>query len=238
MGSQGENLDALANAAYSAAFYSTEPRHVRDLAAVVERMEARGQRIHPHDVRLYESYLGAWMLPEARGFAQTHPLVAKEPVPAVRDGERRDRGRPSKYVVAPDRSELERMPVELTAGVQIVVIAHPLCHFTQDAARDLEADPVLRDVLAAHSQWLAPTGPVDLDAFRQWNLTHPTLQTALISPVAEWPMIDDWRTPTFYVLRDGVVRERVTGWRHGEQRAALVAALTRAGLLSSTTPRR
>lgn len=66
---------------------------------------------------------------------------------------------------------------------------------------------------------------------QRWNREHPIASTRLTVQREEWPMIDTWHTPTFYVLENGERAEKIEGWPSEGRRAELIAALARVGLL-------
>jgi hypothetical protein len=68
----------------------------------------------------------------------------------------------------------------------------------------------------------------------EWNRAHPQAPMLTLYDRAEWPMFPEWRTPTFYVVRDGKVVGTVVGWKPADARGALVALLRENGLLTGT----
>jgi hypothetical protein len=227
-----DGLAALVGAARLAAFYTHEPAHARDLASFVGALSARGLASATDYQQLYETLVGARLLGEAGALAAQHPLPGLEPLPALREAPDLAPGQPTEWVVDPDRRELVRRTADLRAAVQILVISHPMCHFSQAAMRDIEADPALRAVFAAHAHWIAPQdNRLRVDVFGRWNRQHPGQETALAYRRDEWPMLDTWSTPTFYVLAHGAVVAKVEGWPKGGRRAELASALRRAGLV-------
>lgn len=120
------------------------------------------------------------------------------------------------------------------APAQILVIAG--CHFSEDAAEDISSDPVLGPVFAAHAQWLMlPPGQENLDAVRRWDSRFPKAQAAMLYSREEWTLLPEtWRMPTFLIVRDGKVIDRITGWPRNPSgnRQPLIDALTRARFLS------
>lgn len=138
---------------------------------------------------------------------------------------------PTELTLDLDRHELVRRSVDLHQAALIVVVGHPSCHFTQNAIRDIQADPVLGDVFRAHAIWLAPQeSAFDWDQFEQWNRSHPGQELAIAFRRDEWSVIDTWNLPTFYFFKDGALRAKFFGWPEQGRRAELRSALQRIGL--------
>lgn len=141
-------------------------------------------------------------------------------------------GHPTEWAVDPNKHELLRRSVDLHQSTQVVIISHPLCHFSQAAMHDIQADPVLSKIFEANARWLIPQGNhLDFGVVQQWNREHPGQQAALAFRRDEWPMIDSWATPTFYFLKNGVVNAKVEGWPKEGRRSELLTALRQVGLL-------
>ena len=94
------------------------------------------------------------MLAEAREFGKQHPMP--EALPEFREAEDIQAGGPTEWVVHPTKYELLRRNVALTDQIKVIVVSSPLCHFSRAAMRDIQADPVLRELFRAHAKWLAP----------------------------------------------------------------------------------
>jgi hypothetical protein len=227
-----DELAAWYRAAATVAFYAHEPVRARILAGLLEALERRGRATDRNYAELYEMYVGARLLDDARALAKRHPLPSAEILPELRGDAAVPPGTPSLWVVDPIASELIARPVALDQAAQVVVVAHPDCHFTQWAAADLEQDPELRAALSTHATWLAPqANHLDVAAIRVWNQAHPGFAISIAAHNRDWPMLDRWATPTFYVLEHGAVVATVQGWPKEGRRAELRAALRRSGLL-------
>lgn len=230
-------LRLLFDAAYVATFYTSAESSLADMRAdyaLLAQREAVTQQEHAH---LYEMLVQTRALDEARGFIRGHPAASSKPLPYVQDLRVAEAlGRRSILTVAPGGGSLDLRIAAFDADLQVVVIAHPLCHFTAYAVHDIEADPALREVMRAHSIWIAPQdGNLDVATFSRWAGSHPAFPIAIAWRQREWPEINYWGTPGFYVLQHGQVVAQHVGWAHADSasdRAALRAALARAGLLA------
>jgi hypothetical protein len=225
------DLDVLYNAAHVAAFYTIAERYIQDMTAVLNELEKRGLAARNHYLHMYEAFIKARMLAQARELAKRHPLPDLEVLPELGDAPDLVAGWPTELVVDPVAPRLLRRSVDLHEPAQVVVVSHPLCHFSQAAMQEIQADPVLRKIFDAHAKWLAPQDPrFDVDVLRRWNREHPGQEINLTFRREEWPMLDVWSTPTFYFFKNGAVTAKVEGWPKGGHRSELLAALRQVGL--------
>jgi hypothetical protein len=114
-----------------------------------------------------------------------------------------------KYLKSAD--QIERSSIDLR-GRHIVVVAHPLCHFTVNAVSAIESDVVLRNAFVG-SVWVSPPNEkIQMDVFSKWNRLHPIESMSVVDKVGEWPIFDVWATPTFYFVKDAKVIDVISGW--------------------------
>lgn len=117
------------------------------------------------------------------------------------------------------------------AGVGLVVVVHPGCGFSRRAVEAIGQDPQLVGWIREHGSLLVPqnlTG--DLEPIARWAIANDGLPIRLAYRREGFPFFAHWATPTFYVMRDGVVVTRLDGWPDGATTASLRAALRVAGL--------
>ena len=115
----------------------------------------------------------------------------------------------------------------------LIIVFHPECVFSRRAFAALNAAPNLANVLQSHTLWLRPVdGDLNVEKWNEWNRTSLLAPLVVAYAEAEWPWIDYWGMPTFYVLRDGKVQTRLTGWPGDERLDELTNALRVAGLLA------
>jgi hypothetical protein len=223
------DIAVLLDGAYNGAFFGNDVASVGLAATLLGVMEKRGIATDKHYLDMHEAFMGARMFEDARALAERHPVPGIEAVPDLRSDVTVP-GAPTEMVVDPGARALLRKSVDLEQ-VQVLVVSHPNCHFSQDAMRDIEADPVLREAFA-HAKWLGPQhNNLKFDAFQRWNHEHPAMQHTIAYRNDEWPIIDWWGTPTFYFIKDGSVTARFVGWPEEGRRAELLTALRKVGLL-------
>lgn len=226
------DLEVLYRAASLAGVQTLDERHIRDMESFLKGLQDRGSASKTHYVHMYEAFIRARMLREAGAFARLHPMPELEALPELREAADLVADQPTEWAVDADKRELLRRSVDLHQPAMVVIVSHPLCHFSQDAMRDIQNDPLLREVLGAHARWLAPPdGRINFDIVQQWNREHPGWNTTLTFRRDEWPMIDSWNTPTFYFFKNGAVIAKVEGWPREGRRSELIAALRQVGLL-------
>jgi len=146
----------------------------------------------------------------AAAFARSNPSQRFESLPAIDD---------SRGCCTDSRPQLlfidssQRLQRRSAPAASIVVVAHPLCHFTQNAIHDIEKDAALASALEKSWLWIAPQdGYLSLDAFETWNSEHPHARMSIAYRQSEWPMAAIWDTPTFYFFRNGAIVASVHGW--------------------------
>jgi hypothetical protein len=143
-------------------------------------------------------------------------------------------GQPSLWVATPGtrKRELVRFRFNTRAPAQVIVLASTGCHFSANAARDIEADPLLRDLFREYGQWVAPPSEVTaFDAVREWNEAHPALRLGIAYDNAALPMVERFETPVFYFLDHGTVVDTVVGWPPGGNLDAIRRGLRKIDLL-------
>jgi hypothetical protein len=230
------DIAVLLDGAYHGAFYGHDVASVGLAATLLDVMEKRGIATDEHYLTMHETFMGARMFDEARALAARHPVPGIEAVPELRSAELVSQA-PTELVVDPGARVLLRRSVDLQPA-QVLVVSHPLCHFSQDAMRDIEADPVLREAFIK-AKWLGPQhNNLKFDAFQRWNHDHPGMQHTIAYRKDEWQMIDWWGTPTFYFIKDGAVIAKAIGWPKEGRRAELLADLRHVGLLREPGHRR
>ena len=230
-GESPAELGARFRAAYVAIFY-TAKTGVADIEPVFAALNARNAATALHYQQLFESLVRTRQLEKARALQSTaEPLsIEWETLPEERDhsagiAERRY------WDVADDKLQLDRYHWPESSGPLVVVVAHPLCHFSRDASAAIAADPQLTALFANRSLWLAPQdGNLDLEVVQSWNQRHRLFRQRIVYVERDWPDINDWATPNFYFFRDGKLVQTVSGWPKEGRRGELLAAAKASGI--------
>lgn len=208
-------LDVLMRATQRLAYYSDDPQYLEDMASVVQRL---GPSIAPDAVKIYHASLIQFRrFDQVRQLALQHPDVALESVPRVVAAP--PPARPNAYVMETRQRQLREIEIPLHDATLIAVV-HPHCGFSRRAMDALRGSPLLQGLTV---RWIAPVGRrIDYDVFVEWNAAHADQSIVLARRTADWPMIDDWATPTFYLLRNGKLVAHFSGWpKDGNQELLL-----------------
>lgn len=217
------------------AFRATgQPGYLADLRRDFAELERRHRVDRPHASDFHDALLVAHRDDEARALLAAYPVVERSPPPQMRSFSRIRDGQPSLWVATPGarKRELVRFRFNIRAPAQVIVLASTGCHFSATAARDIEADPLLREVFRQYGQWVAPPDEIiAFDAVRDWNEAHPALRLGIAYDDASLPMVERVETPVFYFLDHGTVVDTVVGWPPGGNLDAIRSGLRRIDLL-------
>lgn len=210
------DVEFLFRAAATLAFRVTsQPNNLADMRSDFAELARRRRVDRPHASKLYDMLVTSHHADEARALLVAHPLIERSPAPIMRTATRIRDGQPSLWIATPGtrKRELVRFRFNIHAPAQVVVLASTGCHFSRNAARDIEADPVLRELFRDHAQWVAPADEITaFDAVQAWNQAHPALRLGIAYDDAALPMVERFETPTFYFLSHGRVVDKVVGW--------------------------
>lgn len=224
------SLTYLFKAAYMGLFYTDQPELLGHLHLVLDALERRALATEEQRAQLYRSMIGLRRFDEARAYLSLHPRLPVEPVPTVAalpDGTPEG---PVVYAVQ-DGPILQPRRIDLARGRRLVVVAHPLCGFSRAAMEAVSTDPAFAEI-RGQTLWLAPPDQrLYLEQLQAWNRDHPAVQVVLARRHGDWPELEAWATPEFYLFRDGQLVGRLTGWpkEGGGRRDALLALLSGEG---------
>ena len=223
-------VEVLFQAANTVSFYTGKSAYAQDMALDLERLSRAGMATGDE----YEDLYGAHL--EARDFVQAEAVATQHLGGSIRSPTvlgTVDSSKPAVLLPRRDGS-LQATPVAFAKN-QIVIVAHPLCHFTQNAVHYIEQHPGLQRVFAEHSLWVVPPDrKLDTTVVQQWNNHHPALPMSFAYNRFAWPHFDAWDTPVFYFLRDGNLVDTIAGWPTGGHAKDLNDALARLGLLEQS----
>lgn len=225
------DLGHLHLAAQIVGTYAIEERYARDMLAVLNELESRGDATKSHYKATYRMLVAVRDLAGARRLTAKYRSEELEVLPTVRAGPEAGKG-PAVWLLSEDPNEVVSARVDVETGRRIVVVSHPLCRFSSNASSAIAADDVLGPVFRSYATWIAPqSGKLDLPVLQQWNREHRDFDVGLVVRQTEWTFIDYWGTPTFYFLKDGAVVQKVIGWPQEGRREELLDAARKAGML-------
>lgn len=175
---------------------------------------------------MYGILITARMYDQAHELAQSFDNYNFEPVPNIVDARKSSDNVFSLYETNNDSHSLRLENFELSKNKQIIVISHPLCHFSQDAISDIESNAFTKKIFDKYSIWLAPpTASFSIPSFQNWNRIHPNESIAIAVQKEDWPMIANWATPDIYFLNNGKVVDTMHGWHQGHDINLLIQKL-------------
>lgn len=203
------DLRLLARALYTTLYAVPDAAHVAQLRRVLQEMQRRGMTGDADFEELYKAEIGIRQFDAAARLRGEHPGMHVAALPAFTPGPAPVGNQPTALSVDVHSDTMRRQAFNLGGPLRIVVIAG--CHFSEDAARAIEADAQLRPLFERHSVWLAsPAQPIeDVSA---WDRQFPGLPMYVAWHQDEWSMLPNWGMPTYYVFRDGRLAKQFKGW--------------------------
>ena len=211
----GRDVELLFRAAVLAFRLTSQPAYLADMRADFGELAHRHRIERPLASDLHDALILAHRNDEARALVAAYPLLQRSPAPLMRSPQRIRNGQSSLWIATPGTRirELVRLRFNIRAPAQVIVLASTSCHFSANAARGIEADPLLRDLFREYAQWVAPADEITaFDAVQAWNSAHPALRLGIAYDDAALPMVGRFETPTFYFLDHGTVVDIVVGW--------------------------
>ena len=208
-----EDLDWLLKAAHLSIFYGREMRHLGDLGRILSELESRGVATNAQRVLMYRSLIGYRKFDEARVYLSLHPDLEVEPVPEVSDARRFSTDSVPVYEIDAEQIRLLPLFLRIHDGTHLIVVSHPLCAFSRAAMQFVNDNLKIAEALDERAIWLTPVDMrLHFEEIQQWNRSHPRTQVMIARHRHDWPMVEEWDTPQFYLLRDGTVIEHFSGW--------------------------
>ena len=222
------DLPLLFDAASLANFAGTDPVTLHDMQAVYRELSRRHvDTRRTFDRTMLNALLAGRRFDEARAFAAAHPGALQGAIPQVADRLGAGfRGR-SVYDFDIGSNTLTRTAAPPPAGIQVVMVVDAGCHFSANALQVIASDPGLLERLRGANLLLVtpPRQAIQFAFIANWNATHPQLPMRVPFSAEEWSDIDVAGVPVFFILENGRVREKITGWPESGQKEELLRAL-------------
>lgn len=203
------DLRRLVRALRRALYAVPDAGHVAQLRDDLAEMQRRGMIEDADFIELYRAELGTRAFDRAAALRRQHPGMGVPALPSFVSGDAPPAGVPTALSVDVASGTMRRLAVDLGGPLRIVVIAG--CHFSEDAARAIEDDAMLRPLFARHSTWLAAPSQ-RIDEVVEWNRRFRELPMLVAWRQSEWSMLPDWGMPSYYVFRHGRLASRFSGW--------------------------
>jgi hypothetical protein len=136
-------------------------------------------------------------------------------------------------------NELRRADEKLDRPHQLLVVFHPLCNPCKRLVMDATADKPLHQFMRSCSKWIGTVeGGFDSTLFGAWQMRYPAYAVRFIKDWSVLNMEATYTTPTFLLLRAGVVIDTLQGWPREGGKTDLVGMLQRHGLSLATDCRK
>jgi hypothetical protein len=203
------DLRLLKRGVENAVFYMPSPTHIAQLQMDLAEMQRRGMVEDKDYARLYQALIASRDFDTASALARSHPDMGTDTLPAFRKSASLPLGQPTALTVDAQDGTMSRQTFDLSTPLRIVVVAS--CHFSQDAARAIEADAQLRPIFVSDAIWLASQNEY-FSSVTNWNREFPDQPIHIAWQNSEWSMLDSWAMPTFYVFRHGRLVKKFSGW--------------------------
>lgn len=209
------DLDLLLRAARKLQVYRPQERGERDMAAVVDVLVRRGTQSTVHLQTWFDAAIATRKFATATSILLAHPQIGRPPPPKVLDADITLDGVPV-YALADDGQSLLRRRIPAQSGRWLVVVSSPGCGFSTRAAKDLHDSQPFRARLAERNvstAWLQPVEKtLDIAGARRWRDQHPDFPLYWASAQRDWPQLEAWDTPGFYLFQHGQLIGAASGW--------------------------
>ena len=225
---QGTDLLLLFDVAQQVVATSGDARALVDLRALFTEFRRRGiDTRRTLDDAMLHALLAGRRFGAARAFADAHPrpgraAIAREVDPLGAGFKGR-----SVYRFDAATNTLERSAVAPVQGIELVLVVDAGCHFSEAALQAIGSDASLHERLrrAGLLAITSPRTPIPTRFMAEWNAQYPLLDLRAPFSAEEWSEVDVTEVPTFFILENGRVRNKIAGWPGQEQKAVLLRAL-------------
>lgn len=176
-------------------------------------LEVLGLAEAQHRTNFFRALVGHRRFEEARAYKLQHPTLEVEDIPDIADVALDN---PTAYRIA-DAAGDALVPLSLDLNdIRLVAVVHPLCGFSNKALTAIAA--AQPGIAPGHAVYLTPVAErLHLSNLIEWNAAHDSVEMLLTDTREDWPFIDNWMTPSFYILKDGEVHSTLSGWPDDSQ---------------------
>lgn len=225
-------LKELFNVVNVVHFYVGEKEQVSLAKKIVGELVAREgvQQVAPRIFELSEMMIQSRLFDEYRKLKQYYQELSLSPLPKISKLDKNALGGRVTLQVTDEGVNItsHRFP----EGGYVVIIGHPLCHFSKNARQDIASDPVLKNILQLKSTWLIPPDRrLYLAETLKANEEIDLNPFAHVYSTSDWPEIGYWGTPTFYFYYNGQLEHQLVGWPGKDNITELKKGLAKIGLL-------
>jgi len=207
------DLRVLLRAATDASLRTERAQFLYDASADLKELASRGRAIDRDYLDVYRELVHHGKFADAAAMFKNYHVDGMEPLPEVIDNVGGLRHAHTEYQIASEGDKLIRR-VSILPQTGVLVVAHPLCHFSVNAISYIHNDPILNPIFHDHSKWIAPLESyLNFKQFQEWNRTYPEATLSIVDRQRDWKFVDEWSTPTFYFFRNGRLIRTLVGWK-------------------------
>jgi hypothetical protein len=215
---------------YIVAFYTAKTEVALHLSHIFELQKNRGSLQDTQPQRLYDILYYTRLFSLATKLGRQFPALIRTEAP-IRISSDASIDVPSVIQFTQSRTELFVNRFYPNNQPTIIMVGHPLCHFSRSAIHAIKSDNALLSRMAHQLIPIAPPRmPFEHDEFNLWNSRNPTLTMSVAYHWRGWTMLDMRQTPVFYFLHTQRVRYTVIGWRDDRAKLELYNGLRSIGL--------
>ncbi|GGB92818.1 hypothetical protein [Pseudoduganella buxea] len=208
------DLVPLFDAATVAAQGNPASSALDDLVRLHRKLGARGiDTRRTLDDSLLTAMLAARRFDQARAFAAGRPHLGGTAIPQVDDPLGPSFEGRSAFAYDAGRNTLTRLALP-AASTELVMVVSDGCHNSANALQAVAEDTALQARLRAANLVLVtgPSAGVETRLMARWNAAHPAMPILAPYSAAQWHGVDGTFIPAFYLLRNGKVVDRRSGW--------------------------
>jgi len=227
-------LDRAFSAAHGVSFYLRDDTGLKAMERTLEAMESRDIDKDEHYTDLFQTYVLLRAFSKAEDLRKRPNAPELPDLPETEDPLGKNYDQPSHWVISSEGRTLRREPFTMPEESGIIMVAHPLCQFSNSAVSAMLSEPVIGDVIRENIQLVAPTNThLAFDVLQSWNREEKLPKISLAHQIQGWDHFDFSGTPSIHFLDRGEIKGHIMGWPDDERIDKVEANLQRIGLLPS-----
>lgn len=221
------DLDLYLRIAQSMVFYTDMTSYAIQQKLILDENTRRQRTTAAQRLEYYESLIRVRDFKNAVDFAPQLQPPAEDVLPEMVDPLGRGFTGPSAWQLHPLLDIATRVPANLSADWQIVVVAHPRCGFSRRMMQHINADTTLSSEVKGRIQFVTPQdSQFNFETLRDWNHRYPDQALSVVHIASEWPFDQFSETPITYFLHKGIVQKKLVGWRNETHRDRFADAIS------------
>ncbi len=128
------------------------------------------------------------------------------------------RQRHNAYAVSADGSRLLELQLDMHAYSGVLILGHPACGFSRKAAAWMRT--IAPERRPSMVRWLTPVdGDLQLPLITDWNASHQDQALLIARHERDWPFVQVWDTPQFFIFSNGTLQLHLDGWNERTEQA-------------------